>query len=177
VTWEYERASYDWPITLNLYQPGEHVPYATVTQTFTIPQRHAPDPSCDVPTKWRDGAGQCWNGEAFPITFDVSGVVVPDDFVFGIAYDTDTYGAHPTGVAGGYDNLNMAITEAAPSVGAWGEPGFVYVKVGPAYVDPVANPSIDFVPTQGPDNFWTATPGPGNDGVEYHPVVKFETVE
>jgi hypothetical protein len=174
VTWEYQRPSYEWPITLNLYRPGEYHPFASVTQNFTIPQRRAPDATCDVPTKWRDGAGACWNGQAFTITFDVPNIVVPDDFVFGIEFDTQVYGAHPTRVDGPYNNLNVAITKDAPSAGEWGEPGYVYVNIGADYL---TSPSLDFVPTQGPDVFWSATPGPGDDGVEYHPVVEFATVQ
>jgi len=45
VTWA--TGAYTYPITLNLYRPGELVhPFATKTQQFGIPARPAADPSC-----------------------------------------------------------------------------------------------------------------------------------
>jgi ABC-type phosphate transport system substrate-binding protein/nitrous oxidase accessory protein NosD len=113
------------PITLNLYAvntinptvPGPLI--RSTTQTFSIPWRPASDPACPntgygAGFGWRASDGACYNGYAFNISFDISslGVVVPDQAVIGIAYDTSDYGAAPLRTAnpdgGPYDSLNVA---------------------------------------------------------------------
>jgi hypothetical protein len=37
-------------------------------------------------------------------------VTLPDTVVYGIVYDTRTYGPNPTGVTGPYDSLNIALS-------------------------------------------------------------------
>jgi hypothetical protein len=166
-----ETPAYSHPITLNLYNPGDlRHPFAFETRTFAIPARHPWDPSCGDATpdspwrKWKAADGVCRNGEAFTLTFDLTGVVVPDEFVFGIAYDTSGYGAHPTGVDGNYDNLNVGMVTAAPSVGAW--------VANTVYVNMDSGPQ-DFAPAAR-GVFGPATPGPSTNNVDYHPAVKFE---
>jgi hypothetical protein len=102
------------PITLNLYntnatnptQPGTLI--VSKTQTFTIPWRPEADPTCAGGTAWRAGDGLCYNGRAFTITFDLS-TVVPDRIVYGIAYNTNTWGYAPIGAPGPYESLNVGI--------------------------------------------------------------------
>lgn len=95
--------SFDHDLTLNVYAAGSGLlPGAllgTVTQTFSILYR---------PTGWDK------NGIAQNVTFDFSGLglVLPDSIVIGLAYDTQTYGAHPIGVAGPYNSLNFAVNDA-----------------------------------------------------------------
>jgi hypothetical protein len=105
-------AGWTHPITLNLYNaPGASLPgtlIATATQTFTIPWRPEADPTCAGGTAWRASDGLCYNGLAFNITFDLN-VVVPDHIVYGIAYDTNTWGYHPIGTPGPYESLNVGI--------------------------------------------------------------------
>ena len=104
------------PITLNLYNVAGTAPGTLIrstTQTFAIPWRPA-GPVCSTdPTGYVSG-GQCYHGIAFNITFDLTGlgVVVPNNVIFGIAYNTSDYGVTPlraTAPGGGpYDSLNVA---------------------------------------------------------------------
>lgn len=115
------------PITLNVYNAGSPAPgslIATRTQTFTIPYRPSADHvNCTGANdgKWyQASSGLCFNGLANNITFDFSsqGVVVPNSVVYGIVYNTTSFGPSPLGTstacfgtaAGcGYDSLNIAL--------------------------------------------------------------------
>ena len=131
-------------ITLNLYNvtavdatvPGTKI--KSVTQTFTIPWRPAADPTCPdtgygAGFAWRAGNGTCYNGFAFNITFDLSAqnIIAPTNLIFGIAYNTETYGAAPIGTDGPYDSLNVATypgssPAAQASVGSFPNDTIVY---------------------------------------------------
>ena len=103
------------PLTLNLYnvdnsggnppQPGTLI--ATLTQTVAIPWRPEPDPTCSTTTDWRASDGNCYGGMAFLVTFDFTGTVVPNQIIYGVAFNTQTFGANPIGVGGPYDALNV----------------------------------------------------------------------
>ena len=123
VTWQPDAFSYD--ITLNLYHPGdlEH-PFATRTQRFDIPARPPADPSCSG-GRWLASDG-CHNGYAFPVTFDLSGITLPDSFVYGIAYNTQHYGLQPTNEPGFYNSLNVGLVPASPTIGTKAE-GSIYL--------------------------------------------------
>lgn len=112
------------PITLNLYavdnsgtNPAPGALIDSTTQTFVIPWRPEAAPTCSTPTAWRASDSNCYNGFAFNITFDLTGVVVPDEIIYGIAYDTQHYGATPLNNAGPYNSLNVGLSDTAPSVG------------------------------------------------------------
>jgi hypothetical protein len=103
-------------ITLNLYsvnnsgpnpEPGSVI--GSVTQSFFIPWRPEPTPSCGG-TLWLAPDG-CHNGMAFNITFEFSGLslTLPDKVIFGIAYNTQSAGQSPTGVNGPYNDLNVGL--------------------------------------------------------------------
>jgi hypothetical protein len=102
------------PITLNLYNtnPGNpNLPGSLIsatTQTFMIPWRPEADPTCPGGTAWRASDGLCYNGLAFNITFTLN-QVVPNSIVFGIAYNTNTWGYAPIGSPGPYESLNVGI--------------------------------------------------------------------
>lgn len=118
-------AGWTHPITLNLYNtnalnptvPGTLI--ASTTQTFTVPWRPAEDPT-NCPTKdspgyaykWQSAPGapdtNCYNGFAFNISFDLN-TVVPDRIVYGIAYNTNTWGYAPIGAPGPYESLNVGV--------------------------------------------------------------------
>ena len=82
---------------------------ATVTQTKLVPWRPEADPTCATTTAWRAGDGNCYNGYAFNLTFDMSGTgaILPNNVVVGIAYNTRSHGYAPLGVSGPYDSLNV----------------------------------------------------------------------
>jgi hypothetical protein len=120
-------------ITLNIYDPEElAVPIAHATQTFAIPYRPSASPRCTGdPTQgghagkwWDPSLKACFNGMATNVTFSFSGITVPDAIVYGIAYNTTHYGSDPIEDSSGcpaggcgYDSLNVALSEVAPTVG------------------------------------------------------------
>lgn len=123
-TWSYG-------ITFNIYQvdnststPQPGAVIASRTQTFDIPWRPEPDGICG--TGYRAVNGNCYNGVAFVVTFDFTGTVVPDEVIYGVAFNTQTYGAAPTGRPGPYNSLNFGLVTTDPSVGANPLPGSVY---------------------------------------------------
>lgn len=127
VTWAYQATypemidstGWDHPITMNIYNvtPGNPNSLGTLigtkTQTFHIPWRPAPDAAnCSNVTQWYNASTDtCHNGYAFNITFDMSdlNLILPDDLVLGIAYNTGTYGVAPIGATGPYDSLNVSV--------------------------------------------------------------------
>ncbi len=119
-------ASWTYPITLNIYNATPGAPntvgslLGSVTQPVTIPWRPVADTTCAGSTAWRASDGQCYNGIAFNATFDMSslGVTLPNAVIVSVAYNTQSYGTTPTGVAGPYNSLNVGIpTGQTASVG------------------------------------------------------------
>ena len=127
-------AGYTHPITLNIYNvdnsgsdPALGSRITTVTQTFLIPWRPEADPSCPGGTAWRAGNGSCYNGYAFTIEFDLwaPAVTLPNRLIFGVAFNTNTWGYHPIGAPGPYESLNVGLV-GAPSTGTDVEPDAVF---------------------------------------------------
>ncbi len=126
-------ATWAHPITINIYSNhlgSNGVPdtlLATKTQAIDVPWRPAEDPtqcptkdSSGYPYKWQSIPGpadtNCSNGYAFNATFDLSSlnVVLPDDIIVGIVYNTQTYGPSPIGSNGPYNSLNVAVPTNDP---------------------------------------------------------------
>ncbi len=131
------------PITLNLYAVDSPVPGAlikSVTQTFDVPWRPVADGCGGSATAYTGANGSCYNGLAFNISFDLAGQNVPNELIFGIAYNTSDYGLTPlrptTPLGGPYDSLNVATypgtgdgtTVAQPSVGTFLHPLGTYLN-------------------------------------------------
>jgi hypothetical protein len=130
------------PITLNIYNVGANNTVGSlitsVTQSFAIPYRPSSDPTdCpDATSEWySSGTGGCSNGLATNVTFTLPNVIVPSSIIYGVAFNTSNYGAHPYGPSTacaladncGYDSLNIGLTVAnQPSVGTDPLPGTVY---------------------------------------------------
>jgi LPXTG-motif cell wall-anchored protein len=51
-----------------------------------------------------------FNGFGFVFSFGLAGYVVPDELVYGIAYNTNTWGANPIGTNGPFESLNVGVT-------------------------------------------------------------------
>lgn len=124
---DYGSSSPTWshPLTLNLYNvdnsganPAPGALIATRTQTFAIPWRPVADPTCPGGTAWRAGDGNCYSGLAFTVTFDFTGVAVPNQIIYGLSYNTQTWGANPIGAPGPYNSLNFGLASVAPTVGS-----------------------------------------------------------
>jgi hypothetical protein len=130
-------ATYSVPITFNVYANAAaalaHGPtIATKTQTFAIPYR---------PSSIAGGDNEAWNaagnhGLAVAITFTFAGETLPSTAIFGIAYNTDTWGYAPVGTTGPVDSLNVGVRDPA-SVGTFSPDGSVYwnTKTAANYTD------------------------------------------
>jgi len=112
------------PLTLNLYNvdnsgpnPAPGTLIATRTQTFAIPWRPVADPTCPGGTAWRASDGNCYNGLAFTVAFDFPGTTVPNQIIYGVAFNTQTWGYNPIGAPGPYVSLNFGLAQLPPSVG------------------------------------------------------------
>jgi hypothetical protein len=132
-------SAFSHPVTLNVYNVGPGNTVGTLigstTQTFAIPFR----PSADLINCTGDNAGKwfsasenhCYNGFATNITFNVTGITLPNQVIFGIAYNTSHYGYAPIGESPacytsstgcGYDSLNVGVSDPASSLSAGTNP-------------------------------------------------------
>ena len=108
-TGAYAGAGYTQSFTFNIYDAGTgSTPGAllgTVTQDKYIQYR---------PTVWASAYGIAQN-----ITFDLSGLVLaggitlPESIVWGLAFNTQTYGTSPTGANGPYNQLNVCYNQSS----------------------------------------------------------------
>ena len=128
-------ATFSHPITLNIYsvvagnQVGPQI--GSVTQTFNIPYRPSTSAICGD-GRWFNGTS-CFNGFATNIIFNLGGLVVPNEVIYGIEFDTTTFGYNPIGPTAcsgttegcGYDSLNVAV-RGTQSVGTNPSPTDVY---------------------------------------------------
>src|ERR1044072_1377483 len=114
-------AGFTHPITFTIYavdhsgpNPALGAALASVTQSFLIPWRPEADPTCPGGTAWRASDAQCYNGLAFKIVFDLRGLnlTLPNEIIFGVAYNTNTWGYNPIGQPGPYESLNVGCANA-----------------------------------------------------------------
>ena len=104
-TGAYAGAGYTQSFTFNIYNagtgstPGSLI--GSVTQDKYIQYR---------PTVWASA-----NGIAQNITFDLSGlgITLPESIVWGLAFNTQNYGASPTGANGPYNQLNVCYNQSS----------------------------------------------------------------
>ncbi|HZW06841.1 MAG TPA: hypothetical protein VFF65_06930 [Phycisphaerales bacterium] len=103
--------SFTHPLTLNIYAAGSGgspgALLGSVTQVQTILFR---------PTVWNNpDTGNPYGGIACNVTFDLSGLnlIAPNSIVWGIEYNTQTYGDNPMGSDGPWNSLNVALNTAA----------------------------------------------------------------
>ncbi len=132
------------PLTLNLYNvdnsganpvPGTLI--ATRTQMVAIPWRPPADPTCPGGTGWRASDGNCYSGLAFTVTFDFTGTSVPSQVIYGLAFNTQTWGYSPIGTPGPYVSLNFGLSDQPPTVGSNPFPDTAYwnTQTGGYYAD------------------------------------------
>jgi LPXTG-motif cell wall-anchored protein len=133
-----------------------------------MPYRPSADASCATATQWKNAAGSCFSGFGFVISFDLAGMTVPDELVYSIAYNTNTWGASPLGVSGPYESLNVGL---APNqgVGTDVNPDLVFWNTQTAanYSDNGAGGTGTFRPDTG----WASTGGPAAQFIAVAPVV------
>lgn len=117
-------SGYSHDFTLNLYNvgaSGSNTPGSLIeslTTSAIVPLR---------PEVWEDGQIK-YSGILFNVVFDASSlsIILPDEIVFGLAYNTETHGYTPLGAPGPYNSLNFGLNESAPSVGTDLNPDAVY---------------------------------------------------
>ena len=118
-------SSFDHPITLSLYEvnrtgatPAVGALITSVTETKTIPFRPSANSAECGDNRWfSDVTSSCYNG--FNLTVDFTGldVLVSNDVIVVVGYNTQSYGSAPLGVNGPYNSLNVSLVSAAPTVG------------------------------------------------------------
>jgi hypothetical protein len=182
-------ATFNEPITFNLYNaspdgtnPGSLI--ASVTQNFAIPYRPSASPKCTAGRWWDSSLKTCFNGFGTTITFNFSGITVPNEVVYGIAYNTSTNGYSPYGYdtacyassgGCGYDSLNIALSQDTSNVTVGSDPNpgtlWQYSNYGNEYCDGG---------TAGTGSFRLDSPGTGcwsvgGSGAPYYvPAVQFK---
>jgi hypothetical protein len=202
------------PVTLNIYKApalGNSAPegtlikpgavLATQTVTFAIPYRPSADNvNCTGANAgaWYDSdidqaTGSpigCLNGLLDNITFNFGHVTLPNTIVYGIAYNTTSWGYHPYGntnacdatTSCGYDGLNVGLTTAAnPAVGSDPDPGSLFHNAAGTYgycdggTSPGAGVGVFRLDSPGPDlQCWE--PGANDTPPYYLPSVQFNAV-
>jgi hypothetical protein len=88
------------PITLNLYNvdnSGSVPAVGSLISSTTV--------VASIP--WHTPNG--FNGTAFNVTFTLPNVAVPNQFIYGISFNTQNYGPSPLGVPGPYNSLNVGL--------------------------------------------------------------------
>ena len=164
-------AGYTHPITLNVYvnaaAAAAHTPLKTTTITANIPWRPEADPTCPGGTAWRATDGSCYNGLAFAITFDVRSwnLDLPEQFIYGIAYNTNTWGYSPLLAPGPYESLNVGLHTAPPAVAIGTDVNTDTVFWNTSYEPFYTDGGLGGVGTFRPDTNWAP----------YTPAVQFRT--
>jgi hypothetical protein len=118
-------------LTLTLYSyPGSGTAVGAgigtaVTVDAFIPWRPAGDPGCP---NGGFNPPSCFNGSLSTVTFDFASqnITLPSQLIYGLSFNTETWGANPTGVDGPYDSLNFALSSVGPTVGSQPLPGTAY---------------------------------------------------
>jgi len=134
-------ATFSEPITLNVYNVGPGGSIGSLvtskTATFNIQYRPSADTThCTGGTWYSATDNTCYNGYATPISFNLSGVTLPDNVIISVAYNTTHYGYSPIGESAacyhesggcGYDSLNVAVAYP-PSLGTVSNPSDEYLN-------------------------------------------------
>jgi hypothetical protein len=164
------------PLTLNLYNVGTGNAVGSLIGTDTInafiPWRPEPTPSsCSgIYNPYLASNGGCYNGLLSTVTFNLSGLNVPGEIVYGLSFNTTDYGTSPTGVLGPYDSLNFGLSESAPTVGSNPDPGTVYWET--AYPGFYADKGAGGIGTFRADTGWV---DPDKGDAPYSGAIEFET--
>ena len=125
-------AGFTVPLTLNIYSVGAGgavgTEIGTVTENALIPWRPESGGCLDT-TAYKGSDGGCYHGSASVVTFDLSSLnlSVPEQFIYGVAFNTNTWGYSPLGYDGPFESLNVGVENVGPSVGKDNGLGTYYV--------------------------------------------------
>ena len=161
----YTASGFNVPLTLNLYGvvPGTNAVGGLIdgdTVVAFIPWRSEPNPANCAPGSNNDylgSDGNCYAESTSTVVFNLTGAVVPNEIIYGLAMNTSDYGTNPTGVPGPYDSLNIGLSTTLPSVGSEPLPDTAYWETSTAgwYTDQGAGG----VGTFRQDTSWTGYAG------------------
>jgi hypothetical protein len=127
------------PMTLTLYHVGAGntvgAAFASVQTVILVPWRPEPDtvncpPGAGNSNNDYFSGGKCYTGSTSLANFDFSAqnVILPSQFIYGLAYNTQTYGANPLGYSSPVNSLNVGLTTTGPTVGSDLVPGTAYAS-------------------------------------------------
>ena len=139
-------AGFNVPLTLTLYNVDSSgaVPIVgsiIASQTIDPTILWRPEASAGCGTAWLASNGTCYSGHAQNVAFNFTGVVVPDQIIYGLSYNTQNYGPNPTGTAGPYNSLNFGLNDiSGPSVGSEVTPGTLFWNT--SYAGYTATPGV-----------------------------------
>jgi len=159
-------------ITFNIYAANADntlgALLGSVTDTFTCPYRPENDPSCDITSPVPPVVGQvlpqgrfknngvCVYGLPFVISFNLTSLnlVAPDDIIFGVTFNTQTFGFAPTGTVGPYNSLNFAYAYNATIGEQWNNTQ-IWINSTYAFAYGDSGPTGVFRQTEDdPENSW-----------------------
>lgn len=85
-------------IRLRLYDVNDDMSVVWgAVQTFQIPYRPSTNPECPATENGQGWGEDCFLGRSHVITFDLTGAIVPDEFVYGVSWNTASFGYDPIG--------------------------------------------------------------------------------
>lgn len=118
----YGAAGFSVPMTFNLYavdNSGANPAVGGLIGSQTTDQMIAWRPEATVAcgTGFGSGGADCFNGLAQNVVFDFTGTIVPEEVIYGLAFNTQSYGETPIGVPGPYNSLNFGLNTGGPSIG------------------------------------------------------------
>jgi len=133
-------AGFTVPLTVNIYSvnnagstPAAGALLGSVTTNTLVawrPEGVANPANPSDTSGWIAADGNYYHGLYTTASFNFSGqnIVLPNQVIVTLAFNTTNYGANPTGVVAPYDSLNFALGSAAPSVGSEVNPGTVFLN-------------------------------------------------
>jgi PEP-CTERM motif len=153
-------AGFNVPMTLNIYALGSGglnpVPgslIASSTINAFIQWRPEADPGCSSTNPTGFDPPACFNGLAQPVSFNFNGESLPDSVIFGLTFNTQSYGPNPIGAPGPYNSLNFAVPADGATVGTDINPDGVEWNTSHAgFLDPGGPGQAGVF---GPDTNWT----------------------
>lgn len=126
------------PMTLNFYNVAGTDSVGTLVASYSVDQfiQWRPEASPGCGSAWMASNGQCYNGLAQTVTFQLNNLQVPKTFIWGLVFNTQNYGPSPTGIAGPYNSLNVGLSGGA-AIGSDLVAGSVYwnTSYGGFYTD------------------------------------------
>jgi hypothetical protein len=114
-----DSTGFDHDLTFNIYNAGSGDSVGSLLGSVTTTVHVLWRPEADNPDGSYTGPDNLhYNGKLFTASFDFSSlnIELPETVIFGLAFNTQTWGYDPIGAGGPYNSLNFALA-GAPTVG------------------------------------------------------------